>query len=236
MISSSLFSQQQQQQSTSSTFNVTPHAIQPTVLAMCQAMIPTASLSTEHNNDWFFKLMSQPQSVIVAAPPQTQTFSTSSSSAAAAALASASSRRAVRIQIINKHDDILLPPPSLLPMTPSSFSSSSIAIDESTPTLVDYLTNTSTIFNIPNDQPDLTPLLDDITGKSFSPLIPRKTNHFILFVGYEAMPDGSTVDLMDLDQPCDITGWIDTPLSNFGVTTGEMISTSPYPAYDFLCL
>ena len=161
MISSSLFSQQQQsmqeQQLTSWMNNATPHSIQPAVLAMCQAMIPTASSSTEYNNDWFFKLISQPQSVIVATLPQTQPLSSSSSSS--------SSRRAVRIQIINKHDDIILPPPSLLPMTPSSFSSSSITIDESTPTLVDYLTNTSTVFNIPNDQPELTPLIDTITGK-----------------------------------------------------------------------
>lgn len=249
MLSSSFFSQQTQQQqqqqttsSSSSTLNATPHTIQPAVLAMCQAMIPTASSSTEHNNnDWFFKLMSKPQSVILAALPQTQTLSSSSSSSAASSSSStsssSSSRRAVRIQIINKHDDILLPPPSLLPMTPSSFSSSSIAIDESTPTLVDYLTNTSTVFNIPNDQPELIPLLDDITGKS-SFIQENLSIDFFLFrlVAYEAMPDGSTNDLMDLDQPCDISGWIDTPLSNFGVTTGDMISTSPYPVYDFLCL
>lgn len=152
MISSSLFSQQQMQEQ-SSMSNATPHSIQPAVLAMCQAMYPTTSMDS--NNDWFFKLISQPQSVIVAALPQTQPLPSSSSS----------SRRAVRIQIINKHDDILLPPASLLPMTPSSFSSSSITIDESTPTLVDYLTNTSTGFHIPHDQSELTPIIDPIAGK-----------------------------------------------------------------------
>jgi hypothetical protein len=154
MISSSLFSQQQQQQSTSSAVsNATPHPIQPTVLAMCQAIIPptSSSLSSEHNNDWFLKLIGQPQPVIVAPPPRTQT-------------SPISSRRAVRIQIINKHDDITLPPTSLLPIIPSPLSSSSVAIDESTPTLVDYLTNNCTIFNIPNDQQGLAPIIEDITG------------------------------------------------------------------------
>lgn len=41
---------------------------------------------------------------------------------------------------------------------------------------------------------------------------------------------------MDLDQAGDVADWIDTPLSNFGVTSGDLISASPYPAYDFLCL
>jgi hypothetical protein len=151
--SSSFFSQQQQQQPSSSISNATPHPIQPTVLAMCQAIIPTtsSSLTSDNNNDWFSKLIGQPQPVIVAPLPRTQT-------------SPVSSRRAVRIQIINKHDDITLPPPSLLPMTPSPLSSSSIAIDESTPSLVDYLTNTCTIFNIPTNQQALAPVIDDITG------------------------------------------------------------------------
>jgi len=162
--SSSLFSppqqqqqQQQQKSSSSSISNATPHPIQPTVLAMCQAMIPTGSStlsSNNNNNNWFLKLIGQPQPVIVAPPPRTQT-------------SPVSSRRAVRIQIINKHDDIALPPPSLLPMTPSSLSSSSMAIDESTPTLADYLTNTCTIFNIPTNQQGLAPVMDDITGRLF---------------------------------------------------------------------
>jgi hypothetical protein len=158
--SSSLFSQPQQQQpssSSTSVSNATPHQIQPTVLAMCQAITPTASSSLTSNNnhnDWFLKLIGQPQSVIVAPLPRTQT-------------SPVSSRRAVRIQIINKHDDIILPPPSLLPMTPSPLSSSSMPIDETTPTLVDYLTNTCNIFNIPTNQQGLAPVIDDRTGMLF---------------------------------------------------------------------
>lgn len=147
MISSSLFSQQQA--SSSSMSNATTHPIQPTVLAMCQAIIPTTL--SDNNNDWFLKLIGQPQPVIVAPQPRTQT-------------SPISSRRAVRIQIINKHDDIILPPPSLLPMTPSPLSSSSIPIDESTPTLVDYLTNTGTLFHMPINHQESTSILDDIIG------------------------------------------------------------------------
>jgi hypothetical protein len=153
MTSSSSFLFSQQQPSSSSTANATPHPIQPTVLAMCHAIIPTSSSSStaNNNNDWFLKLIHQPQPVIVAPHPRTQT-------------SPISSRRAVRIQIINKHDDIPLPAPSLLLMTPSPLSSISFPVDESTPTLVDYLTNTCTIFNIPNNQQGLAPVLDDITG------------------------------------------------------------------------
>lgn len=157
MFSSSLFPQPQQ--ATSSVSNATPHQIQPTVLAMCQAITTmSSSLSSNNNNnnnDWFLKLISQPQSVIIAPTPRIQT-------------SPISSRRAVRIQIINKHDDINLPAPSLLPMTPSPLSSSSMPIDDSTPTLVDYLTNNDNIFNISNNQQTLIPILDDITGMSFS--------------------------------------------------------------------
>lgn len=38
---------------------------------------------------------------------------------------------------------------------------------------------------------------------------------------------------MDLDQTYDVNGWIDTPISNFGTNTADIISISPY---DFLCL
>jgi len=118
---------------------------------MCQAIIPSSS---ENNNDWFFQLTGQPQSVIVAPCPRTQT-------------SPISSRRAVRIQIINKHDDIALPPPTLLPMTPPPPpSSSSFIVDESTPTLVDYLVNSCNIFNIPtiNNHQVLAPVMDDPNG------------------------------------------------------------------------
>ncbi len=158
--SSSLFSQQQKQKqqlsSSTSVSNATPHQIQPTVLVMCQAITPrtSSSLASNNNNDWFLKLIGQPQSVIVVPLPRTQT-------------SPISSRRAVRIQIINKHDDIILPPPSLLPMTPSPLSSSSMPIDETTPTLVDYLTNTCNIFNIPTNQQGLAPVIDDRTGMLF---------------------------------------------------------------------
>jgi hypothetical protein len=37
---------------------------------------------------------------------------------------------------------------------------------------------------------------------------------------------------MDLDHPYNSGGWIDTPLSNFGTNSADIIST----AYDFLCL
>jgi hypothetical protein len=153
MISSSHYSPAstllpQQQSSLTSASNVSPHVIQPTVLAMCQAIIPTTtSSSSNNNNDWFLKLIGQSQPVIIAPFPRPQTSPNSS-------------RRAVRIQIINKHDDIILPAPALLPMTPSP---SSIAIDDTTPTLMDYLTNTS-MFNIPNNQQVLAPVIDDTNG------------------------------------------------------------------------
>jgi len=129
---------------------ITPHPIQSNVLAMCQAIIP----STENNHDWFYQLTGQPQSVILAPiPPQSQRTQTSP----------VSSRRAVRIQIINKHDDIPLPPPTLLPMTPPLPSSSSVLVDDSTPTLVDY-TNIFHIPTNPNHHQVLAPVLDDQNG------------------------------------------------------------------------
>jgi hypothetical protein len=139
------------QSSLSPTSNAIPHPVQPNVLAMCQAIIPSSS--SENNNDWFYQLTGQPQSVIIAPIPRTQT-------------SPLSSRRAVRIQIINKHDDIALPPPTLLPMTPPP-PSSSLVMDESTPTLVDYLVNTCNIFHIPtsNTQQVLAPVIDDQNGR-----------------------------------------------------------------------
>jgi hypothetical protein len=135
-------------QSLSPNSNAAPHPVQSNVLAMCQAIIPT------DNNDWFYQITEQPQSVIVAPNPRTQT-------------SPLSSRRAVRIQIINKHDDIVLPPPTLLPMTPPP-PSSSVTIDDSTPTLVDYLASSCSMFNIPTthyNQQVLAPVMDDPTGK-----------------------------------------------------------------------
>ncbi|CAF1219492.1 unnamed protein product [Adineta steineri] len=199
--------QQQQQSSSSSMSTVTPHSIQPTVLHMCQAMIPTSS-SSDTNNEWFLKLISQPQSVIVAPHPRTQTSSTAS-------------RRAVRIQIINKHDDITLPPPTLLSMTPSPLSSSSVTMDETTSTLVDYLTNNCPMFNIPHNQHEQISTMDTMTG-------------------YETLQDSANNHLMDLNHHDDVNGWIDTPLSNFGTNVADINSTislsSSYLCYDFLCL
>ncbi len=58
----------------------------------------------------------------------------------------------------------------------------------------------------------------------------------MIFIGYESLQDASNNNLMDLDQPYDVSGWIDTPLSNFGTNSADIMSTSPYTTYDFLCL
>ncbi|UJR20591.1 hypothetical protein I4U23_023716 [Adineta vaga] len=182
-----------------------PHPVQSNVLAMCQAIIPSSS---EDDNDWFYQLTGQPQSVIVAPVPRTQT-------------SPLSSRRAVRIQIINKHDDIALPPPpALLSMTPPPpGSTSSLVMEDSTPTLVDYIVNNCNILNIPNNnyQQVLAPVMDD-------------TNE------YETLHDSSVNHLTDLDQHYDSNGWIDTPLSSFGTNSTDIVPSSPYSSYDFLCL
>ncbi|CAF3573035.1 unnamed protein product [Rotaria sp. Silwood1] len=204
--------EQQQQQPLSSTSDAAPHNVAPTVQAICQVIISSSSsLSSDNNNDWLSKLIGQPQTVIVAPPspllPHIQT-------------SPILSRRPVRIQIINKHDDIVVPPPPLLPMTPSplsSSSSSSITLDESTSTLIDYLSNTSNMFNIPNNQPELVPVLDDT-------------------IGYETLQDLANNHLMDLDQPYNNSGWIDTPLSNFTTNATDINTTPPYLSYDFLSL
>ncbi|CAF3478360.1 unnamed protein product [Rotaria sp. Silwood1] len=185
--------------------SLTPHPVQSNVLTMCQAIIST-SLS-ENNNEWFSQLTAQPQTVIVTPISRTQT-------------SPISSRRAVRIQIINKHDDIALPSPTLLPMTPPApTSSSSFVINESTPTLVDYLVDNCNIFNIPtsNHQQVLTSDMNDSNE-------------------YETLHDSSINHLVDLDQHYDSNSWIDTPLSSFGTNSTDMVSSSPYTSYDFLCL
>jgi hypothetical protein len=199
--------------------NAAPHSVQSNVLAMCQAIIPSSS--SENNNDWFFHLTGQPQSVIVAPIPRTQT-------------SPISSRRAVRIQIINKHDDIAVPPPTLLPMTPPP-PSSSLVINQSTPTLVDYFVNSCNMFSIPtsNNQQVLTAVMDDPNGK------PTNFNYcffYLYLIEYETLHDSSVNHLTDLDQQYDSSGWIDTPLSNFGTNSTDMVSSSPYSSYDFLCL
>ena len=139
----------------------TPHPIQSAVLAMCQAIIPPSSSFSEDSYDWFLRLTGQAQPVIVAPLPRSQT-------------SPVSSRRAVRIQIINKHDDIALPPATSLPMTPPPLSSSlstsasSIIVDESTPTLSDYLTDDGAMFSLPTDTtdpPGLTALMNASLGK-----------------------------------------------------------------------
>ena len=206
---------------------ITPHSIQSNVLAMCQAIIPaTEAGNDEHQHDWFFQLTGQPQSVIVAPIPRTQTSPNSS-------------RRAVRIQIINKHDDIALPPPTLLPMTPPP-PSTSLVFDESTPTLVEYLVNSCNMFHISNHhhhhhhQPILTHSIDDPTGKEETTIERRSTR--CLLLDYDHFHDPTVTQLTDLDQHYDSSGWIDTPLSNFGTNSTDMVSSSPYSSYDFLCL
>jgi len=128
------------------------------------------------------------------------------------------SRRAVRIQIINKHDDIAVPPPTLLSMTPPP-PSSSFVINESTPSLVDYFVNNCNMFYIPtsNNHQVLAPVIDDQSE-------------------YETLHDSSVSHLTDLDQHYDNSGWIDTPLSNFGTNSTDIVPSSPYSSYDFLCL
>ncbi|CAF1293090.1 unnamed protein product [Rotaria sordida] len=197
------------QPSLSTSSNATPHPVQSNVLTMCQTIISTSSSSSENNNDWFNQLTAQPQTVIVAPFSRTQT-------------SPISSRRAVRIQIINKHDDIALPPPTLLPMTPPpliSSSSSSFVINGSTSTLVDYLGDHCNIFNIPtsNNQQVLASDMNDSNE-------------------YETLHDSSVNHLVDLDQHYDSSGWIDTPLSSFGTNSTDMVPSSPYTSYDFLCL
>lgn len=230
MFSSSFFSESQQQQQTTAassacTSSISSHSIQPAVLAMCQALIPTtsSSSSSDVNNEWFYKLINQPQSVIVAPLPRLQT-------------STISSRRAVRIQIINKHDEITLPPPSLLSMTPSPLSStsSSMPIDDSTPTLVEYLTNNSTNFTMQSTQQGFSSIIDEIVGK-FLVLFSHSVSNFLI-LEYEMLQDTSNHHLMDLDQPYDGNGWIDTPLSNFGTNSADPNATSSYSTYDFLCL
>ncbi|CAM2728808.1 unnamed protein product [Rotaria socialis] len=192
--------------------NVTPHPIQSNVLLMCQSVISLSPF--DNNNDWFGQMIEQPQTVIV-----TPTFRTQTSPIP--------SRRAVRIQIINKHDDIALPSPTLLSMTPpppppppsSSLSLSSFFITESAPRLVDYLVDNDNIFSIPtsNSQQIVTNNMDDS-------------------IEYETLHDSSFNHLTDLDQHYDSSGWIDTPLSSFGTNSTDIVPSSPYTSYDFLCL
>lgn len=55
-------------------------------------------------------------------------------------------------------------------------------------------------------------------------------------IDYETLHDSSVNHLTDLDEHYDSSGWIDTPLSNFGTNSTDMVSSSPYSSYDFLCL
>jgi hypothetical protein len=59
---------------------------------------------------------------------------------------------------------------------------------------------------------------------------------FFLKIEYETLPDSSVNHLTDLDQHYDSSGWIDTPLSNFGTNSTDIVSSSPYSSYDFLYL
>lgn len=188
----------------------TPLPIQSSVLAMCHAVISSTSNDTF---DWFSKLTEQPQPVMLVPTVHCQTSPSTSSS----------SRRAVRIQIINKRDEIphpFIPVTSALPMTPSPQSQTSnlpsTMIDESTPTLVEYLNANDFIYNVSDPQQGLNSMMDTS-------------------MGYETFHETSANQFADLDQNDDTTGWIDTPLSNFGTNSTDMMS-SPYASYDFLCL
>jgi len=177
---------------------------------MCHAVISSTSNDTF---DWFSKLTEQPQPVMLVPTVHCQTSPSTSSS----------SRRAVRIQIINKRDEIphpFIPVTSALPMTPSPQSQTSnlpsTMIDESTPTLVEYLNANDFIYNVSDPQQGLNSMMDTS-------------------MGYETFHETSANQFADLDQNDDTTGWIDTPLSNFGTNSTDMMS-SPYASYDFLCL
>ena len=187
----------------------TPLPIQSSVLAMCHAVISSGSTAND-TFDWFSKLTEQTQPVMLV-PSQTSPPSSSSS------------RRAVRIQIISKRDEMpqpFLPTGSSLPMTPSPQSQSSTfppsMIDESTPTLVQFLSTSDFVCHVPDPQQGLSTLMDTS-------------------MGYETFHETSNNQFADLDQHDDTTGWIDTPVSNFGANSTDLIS-SPYASYDFLCL
>ena len=211
--------------SSSSMSTATPHPVQSSVLAMCFAIVPSTS---NPNDDWFGKLTEQPLPVIVAPYPRSQA-------------SPQSSRRAVRIQIINKHDDIAVSAPSSLPMTPSPqasyrHSSFPIDVDESTPTLADYLACGNSLFH-PQDhqQQGLAPVMDTSMGKGSTQEGVSNEDDESFFSGYETFHESSSNHFTDLDQHSDQSGWIDTPLSNFGANSTDLLP-SPYASYDFLCL
>lgn len=211
-----------------STAEITPHLVQSSVLSMCQAIIPTesSSFSREENNDWLSKLLDQPQSVIITPRlPQTQTSPNSS-------------RRTVRIQIINKHDDISLLSSTMLPMIPSPVSSSSIVLNESSSSFVDSVTSSNTSFHTFDNQHELVPLINETTGMFLFCLIYllNKSHVFFESVAYEILHGTSNNDIMDFDHSYDNGGWIDTPVSHYETNSTDIISTSPYSSFDFLSL
>lgn len=59
--------------------------------------------------------------------------------------------------------------------------------------------------------------------------------HFYL-EEYDVLHEPSVNSLSDLDHHYDSSSWIDTPLSNFGTNSMDMVPSSPYTSYDFLCL
>lgn len=101
-------------------------------------------------------------------------------------------------------------------MTPSPQSFPSVTIDDDTPTLVQFLSTSDFASNVEDPQQGLSTLMDTS-------------------MGYETFHETPNNQFADLDQPDDTTGWIDTPLSNFGANSTDLIS-SPYASYDFLCL
>lgn len=168
MITSPSLSKTTSQTTTSSPIsNATPHPIQSSVLTMCQSIISSTSSTSDHNLDWFNKLTKHPQLVILAPTLNSPTLTSLSSSSSS----SSTSRRAVRIQIINKHDDIVLPSSSsVLPMTPSPASLSSqttlpMIVNDSTSTFNEYLNATQTIFQHIDSQQNLTTVMENSMGK-----------------------------------------------------------------------
>ena len=173
--SSSSSSQYPPQTSTSSPIsNATPHPIQSTVLNMCHAIISETPSTSDLIHGWFGKLTKQPQSVILAPVPRSQT-------------SPSTSRRAIRIQIINKHDEINRAPTSILPMTPSPAATAAYAssfssmVHGSTTSLNDYLIGNQNTFHDADSQQALAMVMDNCMGMlNIQPLV-YFYHYFLLF-------------------------------------------------------
>ena len=146
----------QQQDLSLTTYNATPHLVTPTVLTMCEAIMSSSS-SFYNEDNWFSKVAGQPQTVII--------------TPSLAPISFAASHRAVRIQVINKHDDITPPPPPPITTTttlhPTPLSSTSVATDESTSALIHYLTDADPMPYIFSTQQDSTFAMNDTDSMRF---------------------------------------------------------------------